>query len=238
MAEVTISDLRNLTDGGSSLLFPVDGDDETFNISLSTVFEYIDERLGLLNTGVIEMYMGEVVADTHTELDGKSFDPLIFPGMGALFPNGILPDTRGMTLKHAPDGRSVLSFEGDAIKSHNHTASFSGNALPNHTHTMAHTHVHQKVVDFETSQTTGSTWPASIEIPNDGWSSRANMAGNSGSVISIRFNSEGRTTGNSSASTTGSGGSQTPSGSVAVNSSGSSKNLVDNIAVKFIIKKA
>jgi hypothetical protein len=209
MAEVTISDLRNLDSGGSSLLFAVDGDDETFNISLSTVFEYVKGRLGSLDTGAVEMYMGEVTPDTHTELDGKSFDPLVFPKMGALFPNGVLPDTRGMMLKHAPDGRSILSFEAEAIKSHSHTASsssvFSGSPLSPHKHLSYHPRGDTAKSDGDKS----SAW----EGVNDIYTTETNSV------------SAGTPAGSVSTSTT-------------VNSSGSAKNLVDNIAVKFIIKKA
>ncbi|AUR91096.1 hypothetical protein NVP1155O_23 [Vibrio phage 1.155.O._10N.222.55.B3] len=215
MAEVTISDLRNLTVGGSSLLFAADGDDETFNISLNTILEYVRGELGILDTGSVEMYMGEVIPDTHTELDGKSFDPLVFPKMGALFPNGILPDTRGMTLKHAPDGRSVLSFEAGAIKGHAHTAS---------------TVVQSR--DLGSSSTDGAG-NHSHDIPRgESYPSGSYFAVGASGLETARTNGAGEHT------HTFNLGSHDHLASTTVNASGGSKNLIDNIAVKFIIKKA
>lgn len=197
MAQKTITDLRNLDALASSLLFAADGDTETFNITLDALFDYIDDRKGDIATGVIEMYMGETIPSTHTELDGKSFDVLVYPKMGALFPSGVLPDTRGMMLKHAPDGRSVLSFESGEIKSHTHGAVFYGDPVADHVHST--------------------------------FSTQYAVSGGSGNIVLVA---------QGSGNITGYGGGHVPSGTVSVNSSGGAKNLVDNISVKFIIKKA
>lgn len=221
--ELKISDLRNLDEADSSLLFAVDGDTETFSLSVNTLFEYTKQRLGYLETGGVEMYLGEVIPPTHTELDGKQFDPLAYPKMGALFPSGKLPDTRGMILKHAPSGRMVLSFEAEAVKSHDHTATSSTNRH-NHTGTANHGGAHFHTVlgqnRFIGDVNADGPFDASSQVTtiDDGaWAAMDNSGAHSHS-LSIDYDSHNH--------------------AITVDASGSAKNLVDNIAVKFIIKKA
>lgn len=214
MAQKTITDLRNLDVLASSLLFAVDSDTETFNITLSALYDYVLDRKGDIETGVIEMYMGAIIPSTHTELDGKSFDVLVYPKMGALFPSGVLPDTRGMILKHAPDGRSVLSFEAGAIKSHTHTGVIQNTDLGTKTAGSAGDHTH----NFRTSssESAGSrTQPVGRYVNNAGTGATLSAGAHTHSVVMGSHSHE-----------------------ITINASGSTKNLVDNIAVKFIIKKA
>ncbi|MCY9805333.1 tail fiber protein [Vibrio scophthalmi] len=166
-------------------------DSEEFAVTPKAVKDEID----ILGLGV-QMWLGETIPSSRTELDGKQFDKVLNPKMAELFPSGFLPDTRGMILKHAPDGRLVLSFEAEAVKSHGHTASFSGNPLPPHSHHQAYA---------------------------DDYKGVANIV--RGAQYAGAFNLNAASAG-------------TPSGTVVVNSTGSPKNLVDNIAVKFIIRKA
>lgn len=223
--ELKISDLRNLDEADSSLLFAVDGDTETFSLSVNTLFEYTKQRLGYLETGGVEMYLGEVIPPTHTELDGKQFDPLVYPKMGALFPDGKLPDTRGMMLKHAPDGRAVLSFEAEAIKSHNHTASQDA-----HEHTRGSMEI-EAGFSVNIGNSAGVFGFASGAASLADWVSGKTAAYQESQGTFYRGISF-----KASSSWSGSTSSVTPT--VTVNSTGSGKNLVDNIAVKFIIKKA
>ncbi|MGK7286385.1 tail fiber protein [Buttiauxella agrestis] len=58
-------------------------------------------------------------------LHGQGFDKAAYPQLAQVYPSGVLPDLRGMTLKGKPEGRGVLSYEEDGIKSHAHTASAS-----------------------------------------------------------------------------------------------------------------
>lgn len=213
MAQKTITDLRNLDALASSLLFAVDGDTETFNITLDSLFNYIVDRKGDIETGVIEMYMGETVPVTHTELDGKTFDPLVFPKMGALFPDGILPDTRGMILKHAPDGRAVLSFEAGNIKSHTHSGTANS-------------------VDLGTRETTLDG------VHNHGYGDARLAYVGAGPLNAMGINPETDLRTGDSISHKHSVSLGAHGHTLLISNSGGSENLVDNIAVKFIIKKA
>lgn len=221
--ELTISDLRNLDEADSSLLFAVDGDTETFSLSVNTLFEYTKQRLGYLETGSIEMYVGEVVPPTHTELDGKSFDPLIYPKMGALFPSGKLPDTRGMMLKHAPDGRVVLSFEAEAVKAHSHTAEQSPHAHGRGTMNIS------GGLDISVPNTKTSSSEGAFYISSASGGSIASLPASSdvkGKFVSFK------------ASEAWTGVTEYVAPIITINKNTGAKNLVDNIAVKFIIKKA
>lgn len=212
MAELTITQLRNLDQGDSSLLLAVDGEKETFNLSFNTLYQYIQERLGFLETGCAEMFLGEVVPETHTELDGKSFDPLVFPKMGALFPDGILPDTRGMILKHAPNGRFALSFEAGEVKSHDHAM--------DHKHSAGTLNASGAFDDY--SKLAGAS---GVFVKQAYSQSTTSLVHGTGYRVTIDLSRawSGKTS-TSDSSRTG--------------RAGASKNTVDNIAVKFIIKKA
>ncbi|MFW0766682.1 phage tail protein [Trabulsiella odontotermitis] len=68
--------------------------------------------------------------ESYTFMQGQSFDPDVYPILGAVYPNGIIPDMRGQTVKGKPSsGRAVLSQELGAIKSHTHTATASSTDL-------------------------------------------------------------------------------------------------------------
>lgn len=56
---------------------------------------------------------------------GQTFDPVVYPLLGAAYPDGVLPDMRGQTIKGRPDGRIVLSYEEDGNKKHGHGATIS-----------------------------------------------------------------------------------------------------------------
>lgn len=228
--QLTISDLRNLADLSSNLLFAADSDTETFNLSLFTLFEYIEDRLGFLDTGGIEMYMGEVIPETHTELDGKTFDPLVFPKLGALFPTGELPDTRGMMLKHAPDGRAVLSFEAEAVKSHDHSASSSSEE---------HQHNSGTLQTGNTSPYDSSFFPMSSEGVNLRKVSEATGITGGSTDLGLGRNTATQSIyGSHFHAVIGTTAPDSHDHQITVNASGAAKNLVDNIAVKFIVKKA
>lgn len=57
-------------------------------------------------------------------MQGQAFDKASCPGLAAVYTSGVLPDMRGRTIKGKPaTGRTVLSLEEDANKSHTHGAS-------------------------------------------------------------------------------------------------------------------
>lgn len=67
--------------------------------------------------------------DGYAIMQGQAFDTAKYPKTAAAYPSGKLPDTRGQTIKGAPDGRALLSLEADGIKSHTHTATASNTDL-------------------------------------------------------------------------------------------------------------
>jgi hypothetical protein len=67
--------------------------------------------------------------DGYALMQGQAFDTAKYPKTAAAYPSGKLPDMRGQTIKGAPDGRELLSLEGDGIKSHTHTASAAATDL-------------------------------------------------------------------------------------------------------------
>ena len=187
--------------------------------AVKAVFDQAIEAIDILGLSA-QMWLGEFIPNTHTELDGKSFDKVLNPKMAALFPSGVLPDTRGMVLKHAPYGRQVLSFEADAVKSHLHTAS-----QQSHGHNRGSMEIWGNFNSLWTGQkfAEGSflnTVQANVVLQGTG-----PVPGHDGTVTFLASQSWG-------------GETSYASPKVTVNASGAAKNLVDNIAVKFIIRKA
>lgn len=63
-------------------------------------------------------------------MQGQTFDTTQYPKLAIAYPNGVIPDMRGQTVKGKPaSGRAVLSAEADGIKSHNHTATAANTDL-------------------------------------------------------------------------------------------------------------
>lgn len=64
-------------------------------------------------------------------MQGQAFDKAKCPQLALAYPSGVLPDMRGQTIKGNPNGRGLLSYEADGIKSHNHSASAMNTDLGN-----------------------------------------------------------------------------------------------------------
>ncbi|CAH9011968.1 putative phage tail protein [Vibrio phage 236O40-1] len=234
---LTIDQLRELVAVESHLLFAIDAPSETFNVTLQSIIEYARETINVTPTGSFIMWPGEVVPKGYIELAGQSFNVGSFPVLGSIFPSGKLIDTRGLMLKHGANNRSMLSFEAESIKGHGHAAQFNGKFVPNHSHNMQHTHNSLKVTAVKTVKTGGASAPNTISLPDSGWSQAIDTGTPPGTPLSIAFYTENRQTDGGTRVNVEESGGHTPAGSVTINSTGSSKNLVDNIAVKFIVKQ-
>lgn len=79
--------------------------------------------------GVPLPWPSDVIPSGYAIMQGQSFDKNIYPLLAAAYPSGVIPDMRGQTIKGKPTGRAVISFEGDGIKSHTHTATASNTDL-------------------------------------------------------------------------------------------------------------
>lgn len=71
----------------------------------------------------------DIAPPAYALMQGQSFDKFAYPLLAVAYPSGVIPDMRGQTIKGKPDGRAVLSYEQDGIKSHAHTASISDTDL-------------------------------------------------------------------------------------------------------------
>ncbi|MCS4266597.1 phage tail protein [Serratia sp. BIGb0163] len=72
----------------------------------------------------------DTIPSGFSSLQGQAFDKSKYPKLAIAYPSGIFPDMRGWTVKGKPaSGRSVLSQEGDGVKSHNHTGTVSNTDL-------------------------------------------------------------------------------------------------------------
>lgn len=72
----------------------------------------------------------DVIPDGYAVMQGQPFDPGQYPELAVAYPNSVIPDMRGQTIKGKPvSGRAVLSTEADGIKSHGHTATAAATDL-------------------------------------------------------------------------------------------------------------
>lgn len=224
---LTIDQLRELVDVESHLFFPMDAPNETFKVSLQAIIDYAREAINVTPTGSFIMWPSEIVPKGYIELAGQSFNIGSFPVLGSIFPSGRLPDTRGMMLKHGVNGRATLSFEAESIKSHSHTAQ-----QVSHRHDKGSMNIRGSIAPADgssagvwvgSSDWNGALGPKSSGVSVKDLSSLPNVTSYGG----VDINAQNGWTGVTS----------TEAPKVSVNASGSQKNLVDNIAVKFIVKQ-
>lgn len=134
-------------------------------------------------------------------MTGQTFDPVANPLLAQAYPDSVIPDMRGYTIKGKPaSGRDILSIEQDGNKSHNHTAtatafdygtktstgggghshSISGTAASAgaHTHTLSGTAASAGAHDHASGVPTGrSTTGSFTTVPNQVILSVSNSSG-------------------------------------------------------------
>lgn len=140
MASTTISGLNPVLQAIKSMKVAVDRYDdqglpvETNNLTLEQILELFEVIGNTPPTGTPLICVTDTIPSGYLELNGGSFDMALYPQLALVFASGVLPDWRGRTPKHAPEGRNAGEFEEDNIKSHGHTATFTGNELEPHEH--------------------------------------------------------------------------------------------------------
>jgi Phage Tail Collar Domain len=107
-----------------------DGDLNKFaNLFKDTITLVASQAAGTL-VGQPIPWPSDVVPDGYAVMQGQPFDTAQYPKLAIAYPNGVIPDMRGQTVKGKPaSGRAVLSAEADGIKSHTHTASAASTDL-------------------------------------------------------------------------------------------------------------
>lgn len=107
-----------------------DGDLNKFaNLFKDTITLVASQAAGTL-VGQPIPWPSDVVPDGYAVMQGQPFDTAQYPKLAIAYPNGVIPDMRGQTIKGKPaSGRAVLSAEADGIKSHAHTASAASTDL-------------------------------------------------------------------------------------------------------------
>lgn len=107
-----------------------DGDLNKFsNLLKDTITLVASQAAGTL-VGQPIPWPSDVVPDGYAVMQGQPFDTAQYPKLAIAYPNGVIPDMRGQTIKGKPaSGRAVLSAEADGIKSHAHTATAANTDL-------------------------------------------------------------------------------------------------------------
>lgn len=197
----------------------------------------------------------------YTAMLGQTFNKSSYPLLAVAYPSGVIPDTRGQTIKGTPSGRTTLSLEGDGIKSHNHSASASNTDLGTKT-TSSFDYGTKTASTFDygtkTTNTTGDHKHSTWNGDERGNTTPDGMAGKNGRT----WVAQGIST-NSSASFTSAAGNHTHTVGIGahnhtvgigahshtvaigahghiitVNASGNVENTVKNIAYNYIVRLA
>ncbi len=84
----------------------------------------------VLPVGIPQPWPTDIPPDGWAIMAGQTFDKSKYPKLALAYTTGVIPDMRGWVIKGKPSvGRSVLSQEGDGVKSHNHSGSASNTDL-------------------------------------------------------------------------------------------------------------
>ncbi|MBQ0955336.1 tail fiber protein [Serratia symbiotica] len=96
----------------------------------------------------------------YTLMQGQTFDKEKYPALAVAYPDGVIPDMRGWMIKGNPaSGRTILSTELDAVKSHNHLATASNTDLGSRTTcTFDYGSKETTVFDYGNKSTNESGW--------------------------------------------------------------------------------
>ncbi|MDA4741948.1 phage tail protein [Enterobacter hormaechei] len=107
-----------------------DGDLTKFSTLLKDTITLVASQAAATLVGQPIPWPSDVVPDGCAVMQGQPFDTAQYPKLAIAYPNGVIPDMRGQTIKGKPaSGRAVLSAEADGIKSHNHTATAAATDL-------------------------------------------------------------------------------------------------------------
>ncbi|HDV8499863.1 TPA: tail fiber protein [Enterobacter bugandensis] len=107
-----------------------DGDLTKFSTLLKDTITLVASQAAATLVGQPIPWPSDVIPDGYAVMQGQPFDTAQYPKLAIAYPNGVIPDMRGQTIKGKPaSGRAVLSAEADGIKSHTHTASAASTDL-------------------------------------------------------------------------------------------------------------
>lgn len=128
----------------NSITVDVTGD---LGINFDRQFQKIDEKLSLLSAEQYPMgapipWPADIAPDNYVIMKGQSFDTEAYTELAVLYPNGVIPDMRGLAIVGKGDGEIMLGYEAGQVKSHDHTGNVSSTDLGTKiTNTESHYHL-------------------------------------------------------------------------------------------------
>lgn len=208
----------------------------------SNLSDIADTSKAIKNLGLLELLypVGAPIAwpgiyppSGYALMQGQEFDKEAYPELSKVYPSGIIPDMRGWVIKGTPSGRSVLSQELDAIKSHTHSGSIGSTDLGTKITSSfdygskgtaaAGAHTHPIAGAYTSINTSGQSW-VDGHFSNTRFHS-TDSAGNHTHTIAIGAHSHTVAIG-------------AHSHSITINTTGQVENTVKNIAFNYIVRLA
>lgn len=107
-----------------------DGDLNSFATLLSNTITLVASQAAGTLVGQPIPWPSDIIPDGYAVMQGQPFDTTQYPKLAVAYPDGVIPDMRGWSVKGKPvSGRAVLSQEQDGVRSHGHTATASNTDL-------------------------------------------------------------------------------------------------------------
>lgn len=248
-------------DGDSIYINTQDNNESNPNVSgggwvnLRTYTEPTDT---LLPVGVPVPWPSDTLPAGYALMQGQTFNRAQYPKLALAYPNGIIPDMRGQTIKGKPaSGRQVLSAESDGIKSHTHTGTVASTDLgTKSTSSFDYGQKTTSAFDYgtKTTDTTGAHTHTYSRFSIDGNNGGSGSSGNNYKVVLNPKSQDTSTASSGNHAHTVAIGSHTHtlavgahthtlalgahSHTLSINASGNTENTVKNIAFNYIVRLA
>ncbi|WP_411752147.1 tail fiber protein [Serratia sp. (in: enterobacteria)] len=98
----------------------------------------------MLPPGIPLAWPGAIAPNGFALMLGQNFNLLAYPLLALAYPDGIIPDMRGQSIKFLPPtGRSLLSYESDGVIAHSHGIAIESTDLGTVTTSDNGEHEHQ-----------------------------------------------------------------------------------------------
>lgn len=113
---------------------------KSFDGSASLDWEILD--LGGVPAGVPLPWFTDVPPDGYAIMKGQAFSTVMYPKLGSVWTDGILPDMRGAGLMGKRDSETIATYADGEVKSHGHSGSVSSTDLGTKTTSYDGDHTH------------------------------------------------------------------------------------------------
>lgn len=130
----------------------------------------------------------EIAPTGFALMKGQAFNTTAYPELALAYPDGIIPDMRGLAIVGAKEGETVLAYEADTVKSHAHAASLSAADLGSK-QTNSSTHDHEVANIPHSGEPLGSSIDITSSSQSGGYSAKRTSSSSHAHSVEIGLHS-------------------------------------------------